>query len=73
MKHVITGSDLKSLREKLGLKQAYVADYPKFSSWKCTQTQEKSAVARANLQHVVILPAKISNAATALFNQFEYT
>ena len=27
MKHVITGSDLKSLREKLGLKQAYVADY----------------------------------------------
>ena len=38
----------------------------------CVQMQEKSAVARANLQHVVILPAKINNAATALFNQFEH-
>ena len=37
----------------------------------CVETQEKSAVARANLQHVVVLLAKISNAATALFNQFE--
>jgi len=27
MKHVITGSDLKSLREKLGLTQEYVAQY----------------------------------------------
>ena len=35
----------------------------------CTQAQEKSAVKRVNLQHGIVLPAKISNAATALFNQ----
>jgi len=38
----------------------------------CVQMQEKSAVARTNLQHGVVLPAKISNAATALFNPFEH-
>ena len=39
----------------------------RFSSGKCIQILEKSAVARASLQHGVVLLAKISNAATAAF------
>lgn len=37
----------------------------------CVQTQEKSTVAVANLQLDIVLLAKISEAATAIFNPLE--